>query len=340
MTDIHWGRKANSTTHNDDCLEYIDWFCDNVRNDSSIDYVGFLGDWHENRSALNIQTLNASYLGAKKLNELGLPVFFVVGNHDLYHRHTREIYSVIPFHEFSNFVVIDKPTIIKEIEDQALFCPFLFHDEYPGLTRYNNIPFWAGHFEFRGFVVTGNTIRMPVGPNPENFSIPKRIVSGHFHKRQQYNNITYMGNTFPMDFGDAGDIERGMMTYDHTTDEMKFIDWEDCPRYIKIKLSDFIDNKTSFHPKTQIKCIVDISISYEESAYLKEKITKKHKVRDFTLEESYELKNVLSETEYELDWDETLETVDELVIKMLNEINTDKINNEKLVEIYRSLNIK
>jgi predicted MPP superfamily phosphohydrolase len=155
FTDIHFGKKANSNLHNEDCRRFINWFCEQVRKDPDIDYVGFLGDWNENRSALNVATLNHSYQGAKMLDHLGLPIFFVIGNHDLYHRHTRDIHSVVPFNEFRNFTIIEEPTIIDKIEGRALFCPFLFHEEYPQLTKYLNIPFWAGHFEFKGYVVTG-----------------------------------------------------------------------------------------------------------------------------------------------------------------------------------------
>ena len=56
-TDIHFGKKANSDTHNQDCLDYLDWFCEKAI-EVKADYVAFLGDWNENRSALNISTLN------------------------------------------------------------------------------------------------------------------------------------------------------------------------------------------------------------------------------------------------------------------------------------------
>jgi len=37
------------------------------------------------------------------------------------------------------------------------------------------------------------------------------VFTGHFHKRQTANNITYIGNCFPHNYADAGDDERGMM---------------------------------------------------------------------------------------------------------------------------------
>ena len=111
FTDLHVGAKSNSEQHNQDCMEYIDWFCNNVKADAEIDHIIFLGDWHEVRSTINIFTLKHSYEIAKKVNELGLPVYFVIGNHDLYHRSNRDVYSVHPFREFDNFIMIDEPTV-------------------------------------------------------------------------------------------------------------------------------------------------------------------------------------------------------------------------------------
>ncbi|MCK5344041.1 MAG: metallophosphoesterase [Candidatus Heimdallarchaeota archaeon] len=336
--DIHHGKKANSHSHNQDCLNFVTWFCEQVRSDPEIDHVIFLGDWNENRSALNIATLNYSYKSAKLLNGLGIPVFFIVGNHDLYHRHTREIHSVVPFQEFDNFIVIDEPTLIEQIGDGALLCPYLFPEEYPNLVKYIDIPFWAGHFEFKGFMVTGHGMIMPTGPNHEDFNKPKHIISGHFHKRQAVDNIVYMGNTFPMDFGDAGDVGRGMMTYNHVSDEMLFIDWVDCPKYTKTKLSDLLDKTVILHEDSRVKCVVDIPISFEESQHLRQSFTERYNLREFTLEESHEIRAVLSGTDANIDWEgDNLLGVNELVMQMLNEINSQHINNQKLVEIYQGL---
>lgn len=342
FTDIHFGKKANSPMHNQDCCNFIEWFCEKVKQDPTIDYIAFLGDWNENRSALNIATLKASYLGAKMLNELGMPVYFVVGNHDLYYRHSREIHSVVPFNEFDNFIVIDQPIVIDEIENKVLFSPFLFPEEYDGLKDHLDIPFWAGHFEFRGFVITGYNVTMPTGPKPDEYVGPDHIVSGHFHKRQANENIVYIGNTFPMDFGDAGDFARGMMIYDHLDDDMQFNDWEDCPRYIKTTLSEILETKDSrekiLHPQARVKCLVDIPINFEESTFLREKFMNEYDLREFSMEESPEIRQALSETESDIDWDNTeLAGVNELVLRMLGDIESNHIDNELLVTIYKNL---
>lgn len=347
MTDIHFGKKSNSPIHNQDCLDFIDWFCAQVKADPTIDYIAFLGDWNENRASINISTLNASHQGADKINQLGLPVFFVVGNHDLYHRNSREIHSIVTFQEYSNFVIIDEPLVVDQIEGGALFSPYMFHDEYPGLTEYLKVPFWAGHFEFQGFIVTGYNVKMPTGPNGADFTGPKQIVSGHFHKRQRQDNIIYMGNTFPMDFGDAGDFNRGMMTYDHTDDDMQFIDWPDCPKYIKTTLSELLDGTTTLYPNSRVVCLVDVPISFEESTVVRQSFMNDFNLREMILEESQEIEEALTNTQVSADVQEAnsnadgdsdkFATVDDLVIQMLQDIKSDHIDSTLLIEQYKRL---
>ncbi len=338
FTDIHFGAKGNSEIHNQDCLDHIDWFCDNVRARDDIDAIGFLGDWYENRNSLNVQTMNFSYHGAKKINDLGLPVYYIVGNHDLYHRHTREIHSVVHFNEFDHFIVIEKPQIVRNKHGDMLLCPYMFQDEYQGLLKHLKIPVWMGHFEFKGFVVTGSDIRMKHGPNPSDFKGPDIILSGHFHKRQQSDstNIVYIGNTFPTTFGDANDHDRGMAIYDFENNHLEFMNWEECPKYIKCKLSDVLDGTVAFLPKSYIKCLVDVEITFEESNVLKHSLIKKYDLRDFTLEESLELTEALTETEADVDIDD-LKSTDEVVIEMLEQVETDKIDNQRLIRIYKEL---
>jgi len=342
FTDIHWGAKANSDQHNEDCMRYIEWFCEKVKADSSIDNIMFLGDWFENRSAINVSTLKYAYHGLERVAELGLPIYFIVGNHDLYHRHSRKVHSVVPYNEFDNVVIVDEPMIRDEIHNGVLISPYLFHDEYPNLKEYLNLETWWGHFEFRGFVVTGYNITMPTGPAAEDYIGPKYIFSGHFHKRQAHEQVIYIGNTFPTNFGDVDDTGRGMMVYDHPTQEVTFHNWEQCPRYVKTTLSVLLESATNrkdiLLPQARVKCVVDIPISFEESTYLREKFMEEHNLREFSMEESPEIRHALSETESDIDWEgKELASVNDLVLTMLRDIESDHINNDTLVSIYNNL---
>jgi DNA repair exonuclease SbcCD nuclease subunit len=211
-------------------------------------------------------------------------------------------------------------------------------EEYPTLEKYNNISTWWGHFEFQGFVVTGSDVRMQSGPDCRDYNGPSHIFSGHFHKRQAYGNVIYIGNTFPTNFGDASDNERGCMVFDHTTKEVDFYNWEDCPKYSKFLLSNLIDEKVVIFPDSRVKCIADVSISYEEMNGLRQSFIDRYKLREFIMEESSELGAALTDTEFSGD-QSTHIGVDELVVQMFRDIDVEKIDNDMLISIYNNIRV-
>jgi DNA repair exonuclease SbcCD nuclease subunit len=336
FTDLHWGRRNNSEDHNKDCDGFIDWFISQVESDTTIDHIGFLGDWHEHRASINSFTLDYSYNAMKKLNSVGIPVYMILGNHDLGKKYDRSIFTTRPFEALTNINIINEPTIIKEIVGSALFCPYLFHEEYTELLKYHDVPIIFSHLELNGFIVTGETITMKHGPNHKDFfKKQKRVFSGHFHKRQHKDNIHYIGNTFPMDYSDANDNDRGMMVYDFEKDTINYKAWPNAPTYIKCKLSDIMDeNNDVLKQGARVKCIVDIDITYSESIELKNILTTEFNLKElFFEEETEELRESLEETVIN---EETLntESTSELVKSMLTQINNNNIDNDLLVKIY------
>ena len=351
FTDIHYGAKDaqkngaqdEGLRHNEDCDRYIDYFCSKVKNDKTIDCVGFLGDWNQNRTSINLETLKFSYDGAKKLNDLGMPIIVILGNHDLYRQNSREIHSIHFFEQFENFHLIENPEVVyNENEDMhnVLFCPFLMHGEEATLHKFKDVPLWFGHFEFTGFEVTAYGMRMENGTNPNDFQEPELIVSGHFHKRQipKDGNIIYMGNPFPTSYSDANDDHRGLAIYDFETNKLTFDNWDDAPSYKKIKLSTILDKGLELNDRTYAKVIVDIPISYEESAEIQREFMKNFNPRSFSLEESHEIADVVTESDSEQKWNtEEGATVDEMVVEMLKDIKSDHVNNDTLIDVYQGL---
>lgn len=343
FTDIHFGRRGNSKVHNQDCLDFLTWFCANVKKDKTITHIGFLGDWYESRSAINIETLEYSYRGMHMIGELGLPVYFVVGNHDLHRRTTREVFSTRIFNEIPGVQVIDKVTQV----DNCIFSPFLFDAEYQGMLEHNDKHAWFGHFEFKNFVITGYNTVMDHGPDHKLFTGPKKIFSGHFHKRQVVDNVCYIGNAFPMDFSDADDMARGMAVYDVAADKVKFADWADCPTYAKVKLSDVIAEKWTPQAKARVKCIVDIDVSYTEVQDIREAMISAYNLRDMVLEEDREAKQELIEGDDGpiVPQDLQFTSIDEFVTAQLEATSNDvsakgKYDVKMLLDIYKELKIE
>lgn len=343
FTDIHFGKKSNSPLHNQDCLDFIDWVCQIIEEEGDIDYIAFLGDWHENRSSLNVFTQDFSYKGAEKLNSLGLPVYFIIGNHDMGLRHSRDVYSTISFNAFENFIVVDdEPLIVEDIYGGCVFMPFLLHDEYEELAEYTPYPVWMGHFEFKGFVLTGQNHVMERGPSIESFKPIKRIFSGHFHKRQSQKNTHYIGNTFPMDFSDANDFERGCAIYDHVNDTLEYRNWDACPKYIRGKLSEVLDGEVDLLPNSYVQLEADFQITYEEVTKLKPALIQANDLRGLDIDEKTKFSEALEgeeqdSEEVERDENGNLKSSNELIIEMLRQNAVETFDTDMLVDIWSGL---
>lgn len=336
FTDIHWGAKNNSYQHNLDCDDYVDWFISRCREERA-EMIVFMGDWFENRNAINVATLNSSFKGLKKLNDLNVPIQFCIGNHDLYHRESRKEFSTMHFEKFENVNLISEMLVLKDMA----FIPYLFKSEYPDVAAFldnKKIKYAFGHFEFKNFVITGTDRVMEHGPDHKAFSTQKYIFSGHFHKRQIQDNVVYIGNTFPTNFGDAGDDERGMCVLDTETNKIKFINWSDCPKYRKVKLSSILSEDSLLLPKnSRVKCVVDVEISYSEAQQVKEELIKQLYLREFSFEEAA----------VEKSGDQNEDSIEEFEITSLNEAiikmieggvpATVNIDPKILIEIYTKL---
>lgn len=343
FSDIHFGRKGNAEQHNQDCLNFIIWACDQIKQQGDITHVVMMGDWHEHRSSLNILTMHYSYEGAKRLSELGIPVYIMVGNHDLFHRQIRTIYSTLMFGNLPNINLVSEPTVVNFNGHDTLLCPYLFQDEYPELVKYLHLPVWWGHFEFKGFVLTGHNIKMQHGPDHLDFVGPKKIFSGHFHQRQSSGNIHYIGSTFPMDFSDAGQYDRGLALYEYEGDKLSYIDWPDCPKYVKAKLSAMLDDSVVIPINARVKCVVDVPLTYEESLIVKQTYLKDFQLREINLEEGDALDDALVNTDGILEEegsDLVSAGVDQLVLQMLGNIDTAQIDRDLLIKLYTELKVE
>lgn len=337
FTDIHFGARSNSDQHLQDCLDYIDWFCELAVTEKAT-HIAFLGDWYENRNAINVRTLKYSQEAARRLNSLGLPVFFIVGNHDLYHRANRKVFSTDPFGDLENFIMVNEP---MEINEEIFMSPFLFKEEYPLMAdQINSHKYVLGHFEFRGFVVTGNDRTLDHGPDASMLTGPKYIISGHFHKRQVSKNIIYMGNTFPTNFGDAWDDERGACLLETDTEEVTFYNYEG-PMFYKTRLTNVLAGEASFKKGGRVRCLLDADVPYSDVQALREEMMTAFELREFSVEEDIASKKDALSSGLEIEGDLDLSSLDETVRQLILEgvSPTATIDPEFLVDIYEELKV-
>jgi DNA repair exonuclease SbcCD nuclease subunit len=336
FTDIHFGARNNSDLHNLDNLEFIDWFIERVKEEKP-SHIAFLGDFFENRNAINVRTMNHATDACRRLNALGIPIIWIVGNHDLYHRQNRTIFSTDMFNDLENFFIVSEPI---KLNADWFVAPYLFKDEYPTLIAdINSSKYVMGHFEFRDFVVTGADRKMEHGPDASDFSGPEYIFSGHFHKRQTNKNIIYIGNTFPTNFGDAGDKERGCAIFDIENKDVYFHDWEEAPLFFKTRLSRVLDGDCAFPPRSRVRCLLDMDIGYSDVQALREEMLTGLQLREFSVEEDILARKELLSEGLELEGEIDLTSLDNTVRKLIYEgvAPSPTIDPATLIKLYEEL---
>lgn len=336
FTDIHFGKKSDSEQHNMDCLDYIEWFTKQVK-DHGCDTIIFTGDWFDNRSRLRLDTNWYSDQAIRKLVDLGLPIYWIIGNHDLYYKQKRDIYSLPALTEYAdNIHIINELTEIGDV----LLCPWLVGNEFT-IPAAKECKYVFGHFELPLFLMN-ESVECPDhgGLHMDHFHQCDHVFSGHFHKRQTKLNehnipITYIGNCFSHDMNDVNDVERGCMILEWDK-EPEYLSWEDGPRYLRMDLSELIDmiEKDEIEgiitPRTVVECKDDLNIDLEQSLAIREEL--QTIMRDLRLKPAGDTVDVGSETE--VDGDDL--TVDQLVVEHLTQIDTNGSDFESqiLLQLY------
>jgi len=327
FTDIHFGLKSNSSVHNKDCEDFVDWYIAKAK-EEGCDTGIFMGDWHHNRNSLNITTMDYSLRALEKLGKAFDNFYFFPGNHDLYYKDKRDIHSV----EFGKYIpgvtVIHEPTTIGDVT----LCPWLVGEEWKSINKKGG-KYCFGHFELPKFFMNA-MIQMPDHGElqVDAFKGFELGFSGHFHKRQQNENMIYIGNAFPHNYSDAWDDERGMMVLEWGGTPV-YHTWPDQPTFRTTKLSELIDNADAIiKPKQHLRVSLDIDITFEEASFIKEKFIADYDIRELTL--IAEKKELEINTNIDI---QAFESVDQIVSNQIINIDSDQFDKNKLLEIYHSL---
>lgn len=327
FTDIHFGLKSGSRTHNQDCEDFVSWFCETAKAEGAETCI-FLGDWHHNRSTTDVSTMNYTVSNLEKLNNNFEKVYLIMGNHDEFYKDKREIHSLEFARLFPNIQVINKTYTNGDVT----IMPWLVGDEWKTIPNIKS-KYIFGHLELPSFYMNA-MVQMPDHGQVQSshFVNQEYVFTGHFHKRQNSQNIWYMGNAFPHNYADAGDDDRGMMLLEWGN-KPEFKTWPGQPIYRTYKLSQIIDSPdTLLKEKMHCRVTIDLPISFEEANFIKEQFIPQYNLRELML-----IPEKVDVESNSVPIDINFESVDTIVMNQINAIESDSYNKAMLLDIYKDL---
>lgn len=171
-----------------------------------------LGDLLDTKELVRAKCLN-TYLD--RLSESDLSFTVLVGNHDYFNLDCKE-HSLEALKRIPNVLVVDTPTIV----DGITFCPYLPVGTQSDIVRGVTTDILIGHFDIVGFDY-GNGRVSDHGLTPETFK-NRTVISGHYHKFQQRQGITYLGTPFSHSFGET-DQEKYLAMFDSKSKHLDLI---------------------------------------------------------------------------------------------------------------------
>lgn len=176
--------------------------------------VIMLGDTFDTKEIIRGKAFNFVFDRVKRSK---LTWYFLIGNHDLFRLDAPE-HALEVFKQLSNVIVVDKPL---KVDDMVMF-PYI-HDRsilLQKLSEYSDsTATLVAHLEVRKFDF-GNGHICELGIPLESLIGFKRVISGHFHKFQQFRNLTYLGTPFSHSQGEANQ-NKFLGVFDSETNELE-----------------------------------------------------------------------------------------------------------------------
>lgn len=227
INDTHFGARNDHENFSDYFYRFIEEVFLPYLEVNEIDTVLHLGDLVDRRKYINFKTLNRLRTRfMKRMEEMGIDVHLILGNHDVFFKNTSDLNSVTElFGGVTNLTIYSEPEVVGFDGLDLALVPWINRDNYDASIKFletTNAEVVFGHFEIQGFEVIKG-IRFDNGLQREQFKRFDAVYSGHFHHKQVKGNITYLGSPFQITFSDLG-ITKGFHVFDTNTREMEFVE--------------------------------------------------------------------------------------------------------------------
>jgi len=225
INDTHFGARGDSQLFFDYFMKFFDdvFFPYLIEND--IYTIIHAGDLMDRRKFVNFNILHRVRKEfIKRLREENIEFHCILGNHDVYYRNTNEVNSVQEL--FGNDMkVYEKPEVVNFDGLDIAFLPWVNKENYNDSADFIKTaaaPILIGHLELDGYQVIRG-IDYHGGMDDKLFDRYEKVISGHFHCRQEKGNIYYLGTQYQITFADLNET-KGFHIFDTSARELEFIE--------------------------------------------------------------------------------------------------------------------
>ena len=227
ITDTHFGARKGSKVFHDFFQKFYDDIFFPTLEERGITTCIHMGDAFDNRKNIDFWALNWAKKNVyDRFQKMGIKIYQLVGNHDVYYKNTNEINAVDSLLEdYDNIVAISSPDSYNIGGSDFFMIPWICADNYDETKRKisqtkSQVAF--GHLEINGFQAHRGFV-MEHGMPKSFFDKFETVFSGHYHTRSNDGKFFYLGNPYEIYWNDVND-RRGFHIFDTETYDFEFIE--------------------------------------------------------------------------------------------------------------------
>lgn len=225
ITDQHFGARNDSQQFHDYFEKFYSEFFFPTIDERKIDTVVELGDIFDRRKYINFNSLSRSRTYFfDEIARRNLRLHCLLGNHDVFYKNTNRVSAPdLLLKDYDNFTVYEKPTEIEIGGCSILMMPWINSENYEQCmeaVKNSNARVMMSHLELAGFEMYRGAVNEH-GMSHKIFSGFDMVMSGHYHKKSNRENIHYLGSPYEMTWSDYDD-PRGFHIFDTETLELEY----------------------------------------------------------------------------------------------------------------------
>lgn len=230
----HHGLLVNSET----ALNNLTYF-KNYALSNNIDTIVCAGDFFHTKARAYAPHVIQARLRLKDWFKAGLNHYIIIGNHDMANQNNSMNSIVFAFNEYAKiipdyfFIDIGQTRLHLMSYTKSLFPHFIM-----AKNRKNVL---ITHLDIVGFTMS-NGFRAANGFKMSDLADFDLVITGHYHKHQEKDNIVYIGSTHQTSFAER-DQTHGFLVFDTDTLEYQFIENTDAPKYKELLVKKYEEIK-------------------------------------------------------------------------------------------------